>query len=238
MTKPLGDFKALCHYDHVTESFIIDSNLPGWLSATLAANQMTDGQPQGIDFDVKVFYRDASYDPASPNLIEWERLVASYSSNGSIVSFTREKTQVSSAGDNAPINFAPGTSNLVIYGVVSPETIIDLQVQEWRVFGSAGEPAYESGWANFGGVVETGAFSYQTGVLYLRGGVRHGSLGFGNPVVTLPSGPWIPSKIRNMTATTDVSSHRINLNPAGEITIVSNFGTTPSFYSLDCSIKI
>lgn len=126
MSKLLSDFKALCHYDSATQKFIIDSEINGWLTATQSATIGAGGDPEGIEFAVKVYNASADFEGAVND--HWERMVATYSIDGSEVSFERVDTKASSTG--GPITtFSDAPSSLVIYGVASPEDVVDIQTR-------------------------------------------------------------------------------------------------------------
>lgn len=126
MSKLLSDFKALCHYDSATQKFIIDSEINGWLTATQSATIGAGGDPEGIEFAVKVYNASADFEGAVND--HWERMVATYSIDGSEVSFERVDTKASSTG--GPVTtFSDAPSSLVIYGVASPEDVVDIQTR-------------------------------------------------------------------------------------------------------------
>jgi hypothetical protein len=59
-------------------------------------------------------------------------------------------------------------------------------IEAWHEVGTAGEPAFESGWTNYGGYSTMAYAKDSAGFVHLKGTVTGGS--FGAPVFTLPAG--------------------------------------------------
>ncbi len=132
MTNVLSDFRALGHYDSATQTIIIDSDLNQFKTATESATisitnssggSLTD--PQGVDFEIKIVYKDA--DTNTSNLIEFERGSFSYSIDGSlVVSFQRQSTFSSTTGGAITFDAWDGVNpNLVIFGTAGDNQFVD-----------------------------------------------------------------------------------------------------------------
>lgn len=61
-----------------------------------------------------------------------------------------------------------------------------IELDHWRLVGSAGQPAFGNGWVNFGGTHSVAKFRKQNGVVHIQGLIKLGTLG--TPAFTLPTG--------------------------------------------------
>lgn len=121
MSKSIGNFQALGTYDHATETITITSDINGWSDLTTAATAAEGGDPEGIDFDIKVVYENADYDTSL--LEDFEEGTWSYSLDGSDETLIRQTTNASTTGGS--INFNSDSNKVRVYGVVSATKLND-----------------------------------------------------------------------------------------------------------------
>ena len=117
MSLYIGDFQALGTYDNATGTITISSDLNGYRDLTSAATTAQGGDPEGVNFHIKVVYQAADYD--TPQYEEFERGEWTYSLDGADETLIRSTTLDSSTG--SAINFNAGTVR--VYGVAAPEKV-------------------------------------------------------------------------------------------------------------------
>lgn len=126
MSLAIGNFQALGTYDHATETITITSDINGWHDLTTAATaEAPSGDPEGIDFDIKVVYKNADYD--TPALVDFEQGTWSYSLDGADETLVRQTTERSTTG--GAINFNSDSNRVRVYGVVSAQKLNDLEAR-------------------------------------------------------------------------------------------------------------
>lgn len=111
--KVLESFSQLCKQES-TGIFLMQGNIDRSLDLQDSGTLTQGGDPEGIEFYVRVQYANAT------TSIEWENMVASYTFDGTNYRLERQRTITGSSGTTA-INFSSADESLVVFGIPSHE---------------------------------------------------------------------------------------------------------------------
>jgi hypothetical protein len=103
----------------------------------------------------------------------------------------------------------------------------------WHEVGAAGEPAFQNGWVNFGGVYSPVSFRKDSaGVVHIQGLVKSGTLG--TTIFTLPGGYRPSIQLLNAVLTSDALG-RLDILTDGSV--LESVGTAV-YFSVLCSFYV
>jgi hypothetical protein len=139
-----------------------------------------------------------------------------------------EKTGASAWTVRANLAGPAGPTGPTGSGVVAPEA--------WRSMATAGQPAFQNGWGNYGTPFGDVKFrKHPNGWVEMKGVMKNGTIGT-VPAFTMPTG-YRPTENQIHIASATNGSGRVDINPTGELQVVVATATYVSlsgmFYATD-----
>lgn len=97
-----------------------------------------------------------------------------------------------------------------------------LVVESWHFVGSAGEPAFQNGWSNFGESYMTARFKrLPDGLVVMAGLIKSGVTSVGTVFWTFPAS-YRPSAVIQFSANAVTVHQRVEVNAAGQFYVAGN----------------